>query len=82
MRKTSVYLTDEEAEQLRQVSLRDGRPQAELIREGVRHVIAESGVDRRQYRSLGQGRGGGQPYEPWSAGELYEQSMGRRRRKR
>ena len=78
MRKTSVYLTDQEAEQLRQLSIRDGRPQAELIREGVRHVIAEAGAERRQYRSLGKGKGGGRPYEPWESKELYERLMGKR----
>jgi hypothetical protein len=75
MRKTSVYLSDQEAEQLRLLSLRDGRPQAELIREGVRHVIAEADPARRQYRSLGRGRGGGRPYEPWLADDLYERKM-------
>jgi len=78
MRKTSVYLSDQEAEQLRLLAIRDGRAQAELIREGVRHVIAESDPARRQYRSLGKGRGGGRPYERWPAGELYEKSMGER----
>ena len=78
MRKTSVYLTDQEAEQLRQLSIRDGRAQAELIREGVRRVIAEAGAARRQYRSLGKGKGGGRPYEPWGSKELYERSMGKR----
>jgi hypothetical protein len=78
MRKTSVYLSDQEAEQLRLLSIRDGRPQAELIREGVRHVIAESDPTRRQYRSLGKGRGGGRPYERWPAAEVYDKSMGGR----
>jgi len=76
MRKTSVYLSDREAEQLRLLSIRDGRPQAELIREGVRHVISESDSSRRRYRSLGKGRGGGKPYEPWPAAEVYKKSMG------
>jgi Arc/MetJ-type ribon-helix-helix transcriptional regulator len=80
MRKTSVYLSDQEAEQLKQLSVRDGRPQAELIREGVRHVIAEAGAERRQYRSLGKGRGGGEPYQPWRSKELYERSMGTKKR--
>jgi hypothetical protein len=78
MRKTSVYLSDQEAEQLRLLSLRDGRPQAELIREGVRRVIAEGDPGRRRYRSLGKGRGGGEPYAPWRHGELYEKTMGER----
>ena len=75
MRKTSVYLTDDEAEQLRQVSAREGKPQAELIREGVRRVIAESGA-AREYRSLGRGHGGGRPYEPWDPDELHDKAMG------
>jgi Ribbon-helix-helix protein, copG family len=76
MRKTSVYLSDHEAEQLRQISIRDGRPQAELIREGVRHVIAEAGTERREYRSLGLGRGGGRPYQKWDADQLYRKATG------
>lgn len=75
MRKTSVYLTDDEAEQLRQVALREGRPQAELIREGVRRVIAEQS-EAREYRSLGKGRGGGRPYEPWNPDALHRKAMG------
>lgn len=78
MRKTSVYLSDQEAEQLRRAAVREGRPQAELIREGVRHVIAESGVQRREFRSLGQGRGGGQPHLSWDSGELHDKVMGKR----
>jgi Ribbon-helix-helix protein, copG family len=77
MRKTSVYLSDQEAELLRQLSIRDGRPQAELIREGVRHVIAEAAGARR-YRSLAKGHGGGRPYAPWNDGELYRRKMGDR----
>jgi hypothetical protein len=77
MRKTSVYLSDAEAEQLRLLSVRDGRPQAELIREGVRHVIQEAS-SARQYRSLGKGRGGGRPYEPWDPDELHDKAMGQR----
>jgi hypothetical protein len=76
MRKTSVYLSEQEAEQLRLLALRDGRPQAELIREGVRRVIAEGDPERRRYRSLGKGRGGGEPYTPWQPGDVYRKSMG------
>ena len=76
MRKTSVYLSDQEAEQLRLLAIRDGRPQAELIREGVRHVIAESSTEQRRYRSLGKGRGGGRPYKRWSADALHDRVMG------
>jgi len=78
MRKTSVYLSDEEAERLRLTAIREGRPQAELIREGVRKVIAAAERKPRVFHSLGKGRGDGRPYEPWDADDLYRKVMGRR----
>ena len=84
MRKTSVYLTDDEAEGLRQLAAREGRPQAELIREGVRKVIGEAGDRPRRFRSLGIGRGhGGAPAGEgragrWTSDELYDKAMGKR----
>jgi hypothetical protein len=78
MRKTSVYLSDEEAEGLRRVAIREGRAQAELIREGVRRVITELDTHPRTFRSMGAGRGGGAAYEPWDPTELYRKVMGRR----
>lgn len=76
MRKTSVYLTQGEAEGLKRVALLTGQPQAELIREGVRRVIAAAESQPRVFHSMGVGEG--PPYEPWSADELYERVMGRR----
>jgi hypothetical protein len=78
MRKTSVYLTDEEAEGLRRLAVREGKPQAELIREGVRRVIAEVDAEPRTFRSLGAGRGGGAKPPEWNADELYRKTMGKR----
>jgi len=78
MRKTSVYLTDDEAEGLRRVAIREGRPQAELIREGVRRVITDLEAQPRAFRSRGAGHGGGRAYEPWDPDELYRKVMGRR----
>ena len=77
MRKTSVYLTDEEADGLRRMAMATGKSQAELIREGVRHVIDTEGTAARAFRSLGKGRGGGEPYIPWNPDELYTKVMGR-----
>jgi hypothetical protein len=77
MRKTSVYLTDDEAEGLRRAAIRDGRPQAELIREGVRRVIADAEAGTREFRSLGKGRGGGQPYRKWDSRRLYKKVSGK-----
>jgi len=76
MRKTSVYLTDDEAESLRRVAVREGRPQAELIREGVRRVIASAESAPREFRSLGKGHG--PAYEPWTPVEVHDKVMGRR----
>ena len=78
MNKTSVYLTQDEAEGLRRVSVTTGRSQAELIREGVRRVIAAMETEPRVFHSMGIGHGGGKPAEGWSADELYEWVMGRR----
>lgn len=79
MRKTSVYLTEDEVEGLRRLAAREGRPQAELIREGVRKVIAEIDAKPRAFRSLGAGRGGGTSKPTaWTSDELYRQRMGGR----
>ena len=78
MRKTSVYLTDDEAEGLRRLAIREGRPQAEFIRAGIRHVIDEAGTRPRAFRSLGAGRGGGAPYERWSSSDLHDKVLGKR----
>ena len=78
MRKTSVYLTDDEAEGLRRLAVREGRPQAELIREGVRKVIAEIEAQPRRFRSLGSGRSGGKQPPAWTSGELYRKAMDQR----
>ena len=83
MRKTSVYLTSDEAEGLRRLAVRDGRSQAELIREGIRRVIEDISSKPRVFRSLGAGRGGtvgedkAQP-PGWKSEELYRKAMGDR----
>lgn len=42
MKKTTVYLEDGAAERLRDLAVRTGKPQAELIREGVRRILSET----------------------------------------
>ena len=76
MRKTSVYLNTDEAEGLRRAAVMTGQPQAELIREGVRRVIAVLEAQPKVFHSMGVGEG--PPYAPLSADELYERVMGRR----
>ena len=75
MRKTSVYLNDEEANGLRRAASVSGRPQADLIREGVRLVVAEQTVGRRKFHSLGKGSGDGTPFTHWTAEDLYKKSF-------
>jgi len=78
MKKTSVYLSDEEADGLRRAAAASGRSQAELLREGVRLVLTASGVQERAFRSMGKGHGGGEAYAPPDPEEWYARVMGRR----
>ena len=78
MRKTSVYLTQDEAEGLRRLAVREGRPQAALIREGIRRVLADSAGKPRTFRSLAVGASGGKKPGRWSSEELYPKVMGER----
>ncbi len=57
MRKTTVYLSEEEAEALRRTAAETGRSQSELIREGIRRVTSRR---PRRFRSLGAGEGTGE----------------------
>ena len=76
-KKMSVYLTEEEASDLRRLAFREGRSQAELIRDGIRCVIEERGAKTaREFKSLGKGHGGGQPYRPWSSQKLHDKAFG------
>ena len=78
VRKTSVYLTVDEAEGLRRLSAREGRPQAELIREGIRRVLADASAPARTFRSLGVGSSDGRKPSRWTSEELYRKVMGQR----
>lgn len=76
MTKTSVYLTPEESLHLKRTAARTGRSQAELIREGVRLVTAQSHETPRTFHSLGKGRGGASGHRGWDADELYRSVTG------
>lgn len=78
MRKTSVYLSDDEAEGLRRASASEGVAQAELIRKGIRRVVAEAEARPRTFHSLGKGHGGGQRYRRWDSTRLHERKMSER----
>jgi hypothetical protein len=76
MRKTTVYLREEEAEGLRLLAGATGESQAELIREGVRRLLRE-GV-RRRFHSMGKGEGPGGPRPRWDPGAMRDKTLGRR----
>ena len=76
MRKTSVYLDDDEAEGIRRLAASTGKSQADLIREGVRRVIADQDPEHRAFLSLGKGRGGGKPYSKWEPAGLFRKVPG------
>jgi hypothetical protein len=69
MHKTTVYLNDEEADALRQLAAATGQSQAELIREGIRHLTAQA--PPRKFRSLGKGSGTGTPNRSWNSAAVY-----------
>lgn len=75
MRKTTVYLTETEAEGLRRVAAATGRSQAELIREGVQLVIEQA--PPRLFHSMGKGEGSGESRPRWRPDELYDKAFGR-----
>jgi Arc/MetJ-type ribon-helix-helix transcriptional regulator len=60
MRKTTVYLSEEEADALRQAAAASGRSQSELIREGVRRVT-RGRRPKRAFYSMGIAEGPGLP---------------------
>lgn len=56
MRRTQIYLTEEEREALRVLSEREGRPMSELIREAVdRYIARRSESTRKEALSKAQG---------------------------
>jgi hypothetical protein len=76
MRKTTIYLNDDEAEALRSLAAATGRSQAELIRDAIRRAITSA--PERRFHSLGQGVGTGAPRMRWSPAALYDKAFGRR----
>lgn len=74
MKRTTVYLTDEEVEGLRRTAAATGRSRAELIREGVQRVISEA--PPRRFHSMGKGRGPSERPRRWDPDELYRKVFG------
>lgn len=78
MRKTTVYLNEEEVEGLRRVSAETGASQSDLIRQGIRVVLGDPPVER-VFHSMGKGASGNRGPGRWTSEELYEKAFGRRR---
>jgi len=75
MPKTTVYLSESEAEGLRRAAARSKRSQSELIREGVRLVAEREGADRRVFHSMGSGSGDGGQAAGWDSKKLYRRKV-------
>lgn len=75
MRKTTVYLGEEEVEGLRRLAATSGESQAELIREGVRRLLREG--EERKFHSMGKGVGTGETRPRWSSDGLRKKALGR-----
>jgi Arc/MetJ-type ribon-helix-helix transcriptional regulator len=68
VRKTSVYLTEQEIAALRALASETGRSQSELIREGIGHVLGQRPA--RHFRSMGIASGDPDRPRRWDADEL------------
>lgn len=76
MRKTTVYLNEDEAEALRHLAVATGFSQAELIRGAIRQAVAQP--PPRRFHSLGQGQGTGEPAARWTPTDVYDKAFGNR----
>ncbi len=71
MRKTSVYLSDSDAERLAYLAEREGRPQAAIIRDAIARYEPPV-VGDRNFGMMGAGRGDGRSVADIPDEELYE----------
>jgi predicted DNA-binding protein len=71
MRKTSVYLDEEQAERLARLARDEGRPQAEILREAVANYQPRISQDRN-FALAGSGHGDGSSIADVPEEELLE----------
>jgi hypothetical protein len=76
MKKTSVYLSDEEDAALRRAAEATGIARSDLIREGIRVVVLSHASPRRAFHSMGRGRGGATTSRHWTSDELLARRRG------
>jgi len=77
MKKTSVYLSDDEDAALRRAAQATGIARSDLIREGIRVVAAAHAPQPRTFHSMGRGRSAAAKPRRWSADELHARRRGR-----
>jgi hypothetical protein len=77
MIKTTVYLSESEAADLRRTAALRGQSQSTLIREGVRQVTRTTGPHRFLSKGAGQGSGDPTPIT-WDTEALADEVGGRR----
>lgn len=77
MKKTSVYLSDDEDEALSRAAETTGLARSELIREGIRSVVLVHAGRPRAFHSMGRGRGGSVKPRRWTSEELFARRRGR-----
>lgn len=78
MKKTSVYLTDDEDQALNRAAEATGLARSELIREGIRAVVIAHVARPRAFHSMGRGRSGSPALRRWTSEELYAKRRGKR----
>jgi predicted transcriptional regulator len=71
MRKTSVYLDEDQAARLARLAREEGRSQAEVLREAVATYQPKSSVDRN-FALAGSGHGDGTSIADVPEGDLLE----------
>lgn len=71
MRKTSVYLSDEDAARLARLAEREGRPQAAIIRDAIARY-EQPRVGDRDFAMFDTGRGDGRSVADIPEEELLE----------
>jgi Arc/MetJ-type ribon-helix-helix transcriptional regulator len=76
MKKTSVYLSDDEDAALRRAAEATGIARSDLIREGIRAVVLSHASPRRTFRSMGRGRSGATKPRRWTSDELFARRRG------
>jgi hypothetical protein len=78
MKKTSVYLSDDEDQALNRAVEATGLARSALIREGIRAVVLAHVSRPRAFHSMGRGRSGSVKPRRWTSEELHAKRRGER----